>query len=195
MPGASTTGDIIWRKLDPKTFYLYNEPPKPDEEASTSLSPTEPSPEGGGAGSGDLGSDWEQSVLGKRGNELEKKMFQHDMAIYGPERAMERAVRHMHTRQLAELNHDLRENPDGVDHQTRIQELLDTGALRIDERGDLYSSIPLSPHANERILESARIWQPQDQPDTDIQSQKEGLEQQIANYEAMTPTTLGPQGE
>ena len=118
--------------------------------------------------------------------------WKHDLVSHGLEEAAARAKRHFHMRQLSEFNHDLKHDPD-IDIQKRVQELMDSGALRVDERGDLYSSIPLGPDANQRILEASRIWQPQGDPDTTTQDIRSRLEQQIANYGAMTPSTLGPQ--
>src|SRR5262245_41576950 len=43
MPASSTTGDIVWRRQDPKTVELYNVNPE---------APPEPTPEGSGGGEG-----------------------------------------------------------------------------------------------------------------------------------------------
>jgi hypothetical protein len=144
MPG--TTGDIIWKKLDPKTFELYNEHP---EEAPQDQQTTEEQPE-------PTVDPWR----GRRAVPSEKEMFQRDLAIHGAEEAARRAMKHQHMRQLSDFDHELRHNPN-ADIQSGIQGLLDSGALRLDENGDLWSpTVKLGPHASQRILEASRIWQP-----------------------------------
>ena len=147
MPASSTTGDIVWKKLDPKTWYLYNEPsgeePKVEEPKVEEPKVEEPS-------------------VGRRTtraeDELARRMFERDIANYGPQVATERAKRHQHIRLLGDFNYDLKRGT--VDNfDARVRELLDSGALRVDQNGDLYSSVPLGQHATDRILSAMQTWQ------------------------------------
>jgi len=177
---AGTTGDIIWKKLDPKTFYLYNEPPP---EEGTQESPTQATTEGP-ANEQNIAASVAK-MLEEKGqlSQLDKAMFQHDLSNMGVVEASRRAIRHYHTRQIAELHHDLMKNPDSVTRD-RIQELMDSGALRIEQDGGLYSSIPLAPHTSQRILDAVRtLWTPEEEPAQDTQDFKERYEREIAQQE------------
>jgi hypothetical protein len=180
----TTTGDIIWKKLDPKTFELYNEHPEPaPTEGQQAAQPTE-----------------EQSdPLQGRIAPSVKEMFQRDLSIHGLPEAIRRAIRHQHLRQFADFDHELRHNPN-ADIQSGIQALFDSGALKLDENGDLWSpTVRLGPHATQRILEASRIWQPptrdpeeemRDEPtrgSTDMSESISGQIQQTARGISGTP--------
>jgi hypothetical protein len=183
MPG--TTGDIIWKKLDPKTFELYNETPAPapppasDQASSPASTPTKPS------GSGD-----------PRADTFAKQMFQRDLATHGPDEATRRAIRHAHQRLLGDFDHDLKRDPN-VDIQARMQELFDSGALRLDANGDLWSpTVKLGPSATQRILEASRLWHPpeeemSDQPTRGATDMKQSLEGQMQNAKNMIGNAPG----
>jgi hypothetical protein len=48
----------------------------------------------------------------------------------------------------------------GADPQEGIQQLMDSGAIWITKDGDLYSSVPLPPGMNKRLLDASRQWAP-----------------------------------
>jgi hypothetical protein len=184
---GSTTGDIIWKKKDPKTIELSNKPPPDDQEPLARDAETAPV-----TAEQKAASDYDE-MYGRRLNPMEQEFFKHDMAVHGAPEAIERAKRHMHMRQLHNLDHDLRHDPD-LDLQSRVQELMDSGALRIDERGDLYSSIPLGPGANQRILEAARRWQPPESPQETQDEPDSSTEQFGSNMDSYIKQAMGMTG-
>jgi Phage tail lysozyme len=197
---GSTTGDIIWKKLDPKTFELSNRQPTPEATTPEQEQPDDSDQQ--------LAAARMVALYGRRFTDTERAIFMHDLANHGGEVAIERAKRHLHMRQLADLNHDLKHDPN-ISIQDRVQELMDSGALRIDERGDLYTSVPINREASDRILEASKQWTPpeqqgverdeggytQDQPDQSTGEWKSNIGQYINQAENMTPTTLGPEAQ
>jgi hypothetical protein len=197
---GSTTGDIMWKKIDPKTFELTNRQPTP--EAAPAEQPSQDDSDN------QIAAERMLALHGQRFNQMEQAMFMHDLVNHGSDVAMERAKRHLHMRQLADLNHDLKHDPN-IDVQTRVQELMDSGALRIDERGDLYTSIPINRQASDRILDATKQWTSpdqqgverdegdytQEQPDQTTGEWKDNMEQYMEQMGNMTPTTLGPEAQ
>jgi len=121
------------KKLDPKTFYLYNEPPPPEEPA------TEPEEKP------KQYTDAEREMIGKE----------------TPEAAYDRAMRHRYMRQFSDLRHMLMDpnvRPEDV-HQA-IDDMIRSSAIRYDPNEDngIGFGVKLGPTMRGILNETIGMW-------------------------------------
>src|SRR5262245_5973984 len=140
--GDYGTSDIEWRRLDPKTWELSNKPPA--EEPPT----------------------YEQYQQEIQPNAI--RMFdeaQQRSPTYAPAELSQEQQRRQWRQQFRNFDKTLKKekDPDKLfDAQIQgTQELLDSGAMWIDEKGDVYGALERHPggkKGTQRILDAARTW-------------------------------------
>jgi len=141
---SGTTGDIIWRRTDPKTWELSNRPSPPEEVGLESPA-----------------QGWQPSA--KAASDQERALMQQMMAAQ-PEYSRREIASQASPKQKREWRKQLRTfdkylKQGGEDAPSGIQELLDSGAMWYDEDG-WYTSVAL-PHgekARQRFVDAADAW-------------------------------------
>jgi len=130
-------GDIKWTRTDPKTWELHNVVQA--DTPTTTLPPTTTS------------------------TTLPEQMFDESYQAaptYAPAEPSQAAQRREWRKQFRTFDKTLK-NPSPGDAVQGIQELLDSGALQMDEDGNVYSSLEHPPggsKARDRLLGAAREW-------------------------------------
>src|SRR5215467_2110064 len=129
MADDSTTGDIIWRHLDPKTIELTNRPPQG------------PAVVGGGSG-GPMAAEAQRLGM----NDQEFRNYDAGMArrerdrpgLLGPmDEEQKPATKFQMRRQFRKLGKAMKAG----DTRAAVAELMDSGGLYVDDNGDIYSSV------------------------------------------------------
>jgi hypothetical protein len=137
MPGEF--GDIIWKRVDPKTWELSNVPPQgaqPPQAPQTALGMTEEELANFAEG------------MGLRGRERD----------FPPEEAPPEKKREWR-QQLRRFIRSMREDP-SADVIGGVQELVENGTVWGDEQGNVFSAVPLPGERNRRaIVDAVNKWQ------------------------------------
>lgn len=139
MPGEF--GDINWKRLDPKTWELSNNPP-PNEPGPSPTPPEEPSV---------IADMYNQQMMNQA---QEDASAVHSKANLAHQRVEWRKQMHMFDSTLKNLD---KFPPDAA--ISGFQELIDSGAMYLTDDGDVYSAVRgRGTQQVGRLLDAARQW-------------------------------------
>src|SRR5262245_57773269 len=139
--------DIQWKKIEPKVFELSNKPP--DQPAMQQALETASQQ----AEAKDMGLD--EFFHYDKGMAMRERERPAGPAEARQERLQARTTRREHRRQLRLFDRYLAEG--GPDPRQGVQELMDSGALRIGEDGGIYSSVPHGGN-KDQLVNAVREW-------------------------------------
>jgi hypothetical protein len=140
---AGTTGDIIWRRQDPKTWELYNIPPTEAPAVAEAQPEAEPAAE---------------PQAEARQADQERAILQQMMQAHRPpsfEEAPPRTKR-MWRRQIRDYFSEA-EDPRSDPYQG-IQSMIDSGAIRYDEDGLWVAQPNLGTKRAQQLIQAADAW-------------------------------------
>jgi hypothetical protein len=153
MPG--TTGDIIWRRTDPKTVELYNVD-RGSKEALPEWSPAQAEEKK------ELERRYAEDALsaaGKATTDAERLALMNPYAR-DPRRKLSAEEKHEHNQRLKDfMKFWKKSDPTEFDPTDGIQELLDGGIMWHDQDGwGTYSGLHMSPKDRRAFISAADAW-------------------------------------
>jgi len=150
MPNDSTTGDIVWRRLDPKTVELFN---RIRSRHDVTIDPNDPTTQVQDTKASPREVETIKALMsGKsrpQGEALPNPPYA-DEAGYKQRRFWNNQIKDFFKNQDSESDYD---------PVLAIQNMIDSGALRYDEDGlSISTNLKLSPEQNQVLVRLADEW-------------------------------------